>query len=244
MMFGVWGATPPRPSAPASTPPSTPASRPSTPPTSTPSAEAEEIVGRALRTGATGDAGHQVREPDVRGPGPAGRRRGAGSPRPSRTACAGSAPTGSTSTSCTDPTRDRLDETLATLGDLVDRARSGLRHVDLPGVDARRGGVRRRSATASGRSPPSSRRTPSSRGGSRPRCFRCVEHLGWACWCCGTARRRRLTGKYQGAARTPADSRAVSAPRSTSTSGAPPIQDRKHGRRRASCRSLAGEAGV
>ncbi len=69
--------------------------------------ESEEIVGKALAGGRRDErrARDQVPRPDGRRPEPAGATRAAGSCRRSRTACAGSAPTGSTSTRCTGPTR-------------------------------------------------------------------------------------------------------------------------------------------
>ena len=63
------------------------------------------------------------------------------------------APTGSTSTRCTGPTRaPTIDETLAALTDLVQRQGKirAFGSLDLPGAPDRRGAVDRRSAAASG----------------------------------------------------------------------------------------------
>ena len=65
----------------------------------------EEYLGRALgRPSRRGDHRDEVRRPDRRGA--QGRRARRTSARASKTACAGSAPIASTSTSCTFPTRD------------------------------------------------------------------------------------------------------------------------------------------
>ena len=67
--------------------------------------ESEEIVGKALEGARRDDVVLATKfwVPDGRGPQPRAAARGAGSSRRSRTRCGGSAPTGSTSTSCTAP---------------------------------------------------------------------------------------------------------------------------------------------
>ena len=68
--------------------------------------ESEEIVGKALEgPPRRRRAGHQVLRADGRGPQPARRLAPLDHHARSRTRCGGSAPTGSTSTRCTAPTR-------------------------------------------------------------------------------------------------------------------------------------------
>ena len=131
-------------------PRSTPGSTSSTPPTST-RGESEEIVGKAI------EGPPRRRRPRHQGPRRDGRRpehaatRGAGSSARSRTACGGSAPTGSTSTRCTAPSRTPTStRRWVALTDLVRQARCGDRLLDVPRRADRRGAVGRRAPAASG----------------------------------------------------------------------------------------------
>ena len=129
----------------SSTARSTPASTSSTPPTSTRAASPRRSSARRLRAaGATTSCSRRrCTAPMGERPEPARQlaaldRRGA-----SRTACGGSAPTGSTSTRSTAPTADTdIDETLGALTDLVRAGQDPLlRQLDVPGARDRRGAV-------------------------------------------------------------------------------------------------------
>ena len=126
--------------------------------------ESEEIVGKALK-GRRDDVvlATKVCGADGRGPEPRRRLAALDHRARSRTRCGGSAPTGSTSTRCTAPTRQTdIDETLGALTDLVQQGK--VRYI---GSSSFSGGADRRGAVGGARAEPRSGSAPSSR---RTRC--------------------------------------------------------------------------
>ena len=147
MMFGAWGNPDHDDSIRIIHRASTPGSTSSTPPTSTRAASPRRSSARRSPAGATTSCWRRSSTAGWATGRTGAATRGAGSCRRSRTACAGSRPTGSTSTRSTGPTqhRHRRDARCA------DRPRPGgedplLRQLDVSGAPDRRGAVGRREA--------------------------------------------------------------------------------------------------
>ncbi len=145
--------------------------------------ESEEIVGKALAGGQRDEVVLATKVHGPMGESPtAAATRGAGSSRRSRTACAASAPTGSTSTRSTARPGDRHRRD-ARRAHRPGPRQGKVRYVgtlDLPGRGDRRGAVGRRARAAASASSASSRRTRSSSAASRPTCCRPASATGSA----------------------------------------------------------------
>ena len=212
MMFGAWGNPDHDESIRIIHARSTPGSTSSTPPTSTArasprrsSARRSPAAGATTSSSPPSSTTRWARTPT------GAATPGAGSCARSRTRCGGWAPTGSTSTRSTAPTRHRHR------GDAVgaDRPRppgQGPLHrlLDLPRRADRRGAVGRARPAACSASSPSSRRTRSSSAASRPTSCPPARATAWAS--CPTAR-WPAAGCRAAGARTPGSSRSSRAGR-------------------------------
>ncbi len=200
MNFGAWGNPDHEEASGSSTGPSTPASTSSTPPTSTRTASRRRSSARRCRGPARRRLPrHQVPRPSRRRPQPPRQLPPLDRPGGREQPAPAWAPTTSTSTRCTAPSRTPTStRPSARCPTWCTPGQDPLhRHLDLPAVADRRGAVDRRSGgAASGRSP-SSRRTRSWPAGSSARC--CPSPSGTASACCPWSPLAGgwLSGRYQ-----------------------------------------------